>query len=127
MERCPQYADPFRDNEGQVKVEKFSEFDSPMAREFVSSRQSFTKLLLHDLKSSIQLSSAADVGCGVGYFSKFLNELGFSVTGLDGREENAQEAKRRFPGITFRTANAEELHPEEIGTFDLVLCFGLLY
>jgi SAM-dependent methyltransferase len=67
------------------------------------------------------------VGCGVGYFSKFLNDMGFRVTGLDGREDNAQEAKRRFPGITFRTANAEDLHPEEIGTFGLVLCFGLLY
>jgi SAM-dependent methyltransferase len=111
----------------ELKVQNFSEFDSPEAIEFVASRQTLTKALLGNLRSTIQLSSAADVGCGVGYFSKLLHDLGFHVTGIDGREENVQEARRRFPDLSFRAANAEDVHVEKIGTFDLVLCFGLLY
>jgi SAM-dependent methyltransferase len=108
-------------------VEKFEEFDCPSAKEFAIARQNFAKPLLQDLRSKVQLSSAVDVGCGVGYFSKFLHDLGFQVTGIDGREENVQECKRRYPEIKFLTSDAEDLPTEQIGTFDFVLCFGLLY
>lgn len=95
--------------------------------EYVEVRQIFTKELLDDLASKFKISSAVDVGCGVGYFSKFLHDFGFRVTGIDGREGNVEESRRRYPDITFLSANAEDLHPEELGSFDLVLCFGLLY
>jgi len=67
------------------------------------------------------------VGCGIGDFSRFLADLNFRVTGLDGREENVAEARRRNPGIAFEVADAEDLPVSRLGTFDLVLCFGLLY
>jgi SAM-dependent methyltransferase len=75
----------------------------------------------------MDLTSALDVGCGIGDFSKILSNLDFSVVGTDGREKNVAEARRRYPAIPFFTANAEELPVSEMGTFDLVLCFGLLY
>jgi len=108
-------------------VQKFEVFDQPGAVEFASLRQNFTKPFLVDLRARFRLSSAADIGCGVGYFSKFLHDLGFQVTGIDGREENVAECRRRFPDIAFRQANVEDLRPEEAGTFDLIFCFGLLY
>jgi SAM-dependent methyltransferase len=108
-------------------VQDFQDFDTPSATEFVKVRQDFSKALLEELRSKLHISSAADVGCGVGYFSKFLRDLGFGVTAIDGREENVQESKRRYPDINFLRANAEDLPAEQLGTFDLVFCFGLLY
>jgi SAM-dependent methyltransferase len=108
-------------------VEKFHPFDDPYAAEFVTARQNFIRTVLEELNRNFQLSNAADIGCGVGHFSKFLHDFGFHVTGIDGREENVQECKRRYPDIAFRQGNAEDLRPEQVGTFDLVFCFGLLY
>jgi SAM-dependent methyltransferase len=108
-------------------VTKTWSFDSPEAQEFAGSRQAFTKSLLEALRRRTDLTTALDVGCGVGDFSKFLLDLGFRVVAVDGREENASEGKRRYPEITFITGDAEELRTAEMGTFDFVLCFGLLY
>jgi SAM-dependent methyltransferase len=110
----------------EAKLEHQSPFDRLDCQEFTKARQEFVASLLAQAKREITLSSAADIGCGVGYFSKFLSDLGLRVVGVDGREENAAECKRRYPEITFVTANAEDL-PKEIGIFDVVLCFGLLY
>jgi FkbM family methyltransferase len=70
---------------------------------------------------------AADVGCGIGHFSKFLRELGFEVVGIDGREENVREAEHRYANIEFHQANIEDDLSQRFGTFDLVFCMGLLY
>jgi 2-polyprenyl-3-methyl-5-hydroxy-6-metoxy-1,4-benzoquinol methylase len=45
----------------------------------------------------------------------------------DGREENVAEARRRFPDIPFGEGDIEERAILQLGRFDLVLCFGLLY
>lgn len=108
-------------------MEKFQPFDYPQAKEFVKARQNFTKNVLEELNRDFQLSSAVDIGCGVGHFSKFLHDYGFQVTGIDARDENVKECERRYPQIVFRRGNVEELSPEQVGTFDLVFCFGLLY
>ena len=75
----------------------------------------------------MNLKTAVDVGCGAGYFSGLLQSLGLQVTAADGRKENAEEAARRVPGVAFHTINAEDFELRSLGTFDLVLCFGLLY
>lgn len=85
------------------------------------------RALLGELKVLVNLQTAVDVGCGLGYFSGLLQSLGFDVTAVDGRQENAAEAARRFPSVTFRVVNAEDPQLSSLGTFDLVLCFGLLY
>jgi SAM-dependent methyltransferase len=108
-------------------VGEFQTFDNPETREFTKSRQVLVEKVLTDLRRETDLSSALDVGCGVGDFSKFLWDMGFQVLALDGRQENAREAQRRYPQITFLTMDAEELAAQHVGRFDLVLCFGLLY
>lgn len=108
-------------------MEKVSTFDVPHAVEYTRVRQSAIAEFVRALRERLELSSALDLGCGVGYFSKSLTELGFRVLAVDGREENTVEAKRRHPGINFLTFDAEELSSKDVGTFDFVLCAGLLY
>src|SRR6267142_1936207 len=56
-----------------------------------------------------------------------LAECGLNVCGFDGRAENVAEACRRFPRIPFAEADLQDRAIRELGTFDFVLCFGLLY
>ena len=50
-----------------------------------------------------------------------------NVCGFDGRAENVAEACRRFPRIPFAEADLQDRAICELGAFDFVLCFGLLY
>jgi SAM-dependent methyltransferase len=102
-------------------------FDNDFTQRYTEVRQAFAKQFIADVRKQEELESAADVGCGVGYFSKFLSELGFQVVATDGREENVAEAKRRYPEITFIARNVECEELPHAGVFDFVLCFGLLY
>jgi SAM-dependent methyltransferase len=102
-------------------------FDVSSAQAFNNAREAFLREFLEDVRCHVELGRAADVGSGVGYLSKFLSDLAFSVVALEGREENVAEARGRFPNITFLTADAENLPLNELGTFDFVLCAGLLY
>src|SRR5258708_26352559 len=79
------------------------------------------------LKPALGLSNAVDAGCGVGFFSQWRAECGLNVCGFDGRGENVAEARRRFPHIPFEQGDIEERAILQLGRFDLVLCFGLLY
>ena len=108
-------------------MEKQWIFDIPWARDFAVVRQEFIRKFLEALRQQVDLASAMDLGCGVGEFSKFLSGMDLNVVAVDGREENAREAKRRYPEIHFMTADVEELPVPTIGTFDVVLCIGLLY
>lgn len=102
-------------------------FDTPGSRRFVEARQAVLRPVLQSIREKGKMQSAADVGCGVGYFSGFLEEHGFDVVGFDARSENVKEARRRYPGIEFHLANVEEPSVLQHGSFDLVLCVGLLY
>jgi SAM-dependent methyltransferase len=102
-------------------------FDSELTLSYTRVRQVFISEFLDAIGSSVSLQSAIDVGCGVGYFSKFLHERGLQVLAVDGREENAKEGQRRHPEISFLTRDVEDPALPQIGTFDIVLCVGLLY
>ena len=90
-------------------------------------REDAIRQFFASLPNDVKLQTAVDVGCGLGHFSSFLTNLGFDVLALDGREENIIEASRRFPGIEFQIADAEDEKTRLHGKFDLVLCLGLLY
>lgn len=92
-----------------------------------SSRGDVVSSLLKEVKKPLGLQTAVDVGCGLGHFSGLLQSLGFEVTGVDGREQNVQEAQRRNPRIHFSQFDAEDPSMRSLGKFDLVFCFGLLY
>jgi len=107
-------------------VEQSVPFDAPSALELTRARQNFIRDFLAEIRTQAALQSALDIGCGVGHLSKFLDELGFEVVAVDGREDNTVEARKRYPDITFVTADAEKM-TNEVEPCDLVLCAGLLY
>jgi 2-polyprenyl-3-methyl-5-hydroxy-6-metoxy-1,4-benzoquinol methylase len=108
-----------------------------MAREFVfdqkhtidicEKRKDTLDALLPGLIAEYSLKNALDVGCGIGYFSGYLETLGLDVVALDGREENIDEARERYQGVDFLVFDVENPDVRELGAFDLVLCLGLLY
>jgi SAM-dependent methyltransferase len=108
-------------------LEKKWTFDSDVTQGYTKVRQAFAREFLGAVRQQLELVTALDVGCGVGYFSKFLSDLGFRVVAVDGREGNAIEGKRRYPEITFLARNVEDPTLAGIGNFDFVLSVGLLY
>lgn len=108
-------------------MEKQWQFDNSFTQRYTKVRQDFTGEFLAAVRQQVPLTSAADVGCGVGYFSKFLADMGLRVIAVDGREKNTAEGRRRYPEITFLTRNVEDPSLFDIGVFDFVLCVGLLY
>ncbi len=112
---------------GRRKLTKTWSFDSEFTQNYTRVRQAFISEFLDAVGGAVPLKSAIDVGCGVGYFSKFLCERGLQVMAVDGRDENAKEGRRRHPEIKFHTKDVEDPSLAEFGLFDLVLCVGLLY
>ena len=80
-------------------------------------------------------ATAIDLACSEGWFAHRLLEWGAgTVCGVDIRAENIRRAAlvRDRLGIeaerlTLRTSDVFDLDPDELGTFDAVLCLGLVY
>src|SRR6266540_299913 len=102
-------------------------FDTPYTLRFNEARKALMGRLLQEIINGERVSNALDVGCGFGYFSQYLKQSGIEVMGIDGRPENVEEARKRYPDIDFKVYDIEELSVGSLGQYDLVLCFGLLY
>ncbi len=102
-------------------------FDHDTYKEITEARKAHADFYLDTLVKELSLETALDVGCGVGSFSGWLAAKGLRVTGVDGRLENIDEARRRYPQVEFQVANVEDPLVKTMGQFDLVLCYGLLY
>jgi ubiquinone/menaquinone biosynthesis C-methylase UbiE len=67
-----------------------------------------------------------DVGCGAGTYTRWLNEQGLRVVGVDYSQPTLTKARARIPAsIPLCTADARRL-PFPDAMFDGVLCFGVL-
>ena len=106
---------------------KLTPFDQRHYRKLIEARGETIRRVVRRLKPEFHFSTAVDAGCGVGFFSKTLEECGLTACGFDGRSENVAEARKRFPSIPFERADIQDPAVLELGRFDLVLCFGLLY
>jgi FkbM family methyltransferase len=104
-----------------------SAFDQRHYLELIRTRGETIRRLLPELKAELHLRTALDAGCGVGFFAQVLQENGLRVQGFDGRLGNVIEARHRFPQIAFAQQDVEDSRVLDLGRFDLVLCFGLLY
>ncbi len=102
-------------------------FDLPHAVSISRARKEFVENFLPQLIQENELKTAIDVGCGFGYFTRYLKDLGLEVSAVDGRSENVDEAKKRNPDVQFEVHNIESPSVAKLGSFDLVICFGLLY
>ncbi len=102
-------------------------FDQDHYAKLIEARGATIKRVVHELKAKLGLSTALDAGCGLGFFAEMLRECGLGVRAFDVRAENVEEAQRRYPSIPFEIGDLQERSVLTLGTFDLVLCFGLLY
>lgn len=102
-------------------------FDTRHYLDLIRARGATIRRVVRALKPALGLRTAIDAGCGVGFFAQTLTELGLETRGFDGRFENVVEARKRFPKIGFERGDIESAEVAALGTFDLVLCFGLLY
>jgi len=66
---------------------------------------------------------ALDAGCGTGFQSALLTELGWAAHGVDVSAGALAVARRRLPGTAFALATVETL-PYPDGRFDAVVCCG---
>ena len=82
--------------------------------------------VLRDLDVDLSTSRVLDVGCGFGYLTHRLSEYGARTTvGIDLMQHRIDEARTRYPSITFERADATKL-PFDSASFDLITQFTCL-
>lgn len=110
-----------------VKSQSQTIFDQQHYVALVAARGDTIRRLVPQLKKVLQISTALDVGCGLGFFAQILSENELKVLGIDGRQVNVNEARHRYPALKFEARDIDDSSTAGLGAFDLVLCFGLLY
>lgn len=73
------------------------------------------------LSERVTGTRALDFGCGTGRSTRFLQKLGFHVTGVDVSEDMLRIARAADPGGDYRLVPGDNFDQFGIGTFDLVL------
>jgi SAM-dependent methyltransferase len=68
-----------------------------------------------------------DVGCGVGHLAQFFVRHGCDVSCVDARPENIARLKTLYPGLKAQVFDLERDSSTVLGSFEIVLAFGLLY
>lgn len=71
--------------------------------------------------------SVIEVGAGIGDHTSFFLDRGCSVLTSDGRPENVELLRRRYPSIAVRQLDLDNPQPEFRETADIVYCYGTLY
>lgn len=66
-------------------------------------------------------TQALDFGCGTGRSTRFLQKLGFQVTGVDISEDMLRIARTSDPAGDYRLVPGDDLSQFAAGSFDLVL------
>lgn len=98
-------------------------FDEGFYRDITAARVEHFK----SLGLSVSGKSVIDIGCGVGHFSRVLEEMGADVTCVDGRPENVARLLGLYPGRKAFVVDVETDKLLDLGKFDVVFCYGLLY
>ena len=100
-------------------------FDSAL---YIDSRESRLRTLFRHIDvHSLSAKRILEVGSGTGELGQAFVDAGCRVVSVDARPEYIEELKRRFPSREAYVTDVEHWAPEELGYFDVVLCFGLLY
>lgn len=83
---------------------------------------------LSSLGLDLNNNTVIEVGAGIGLHTDFFLERGCEVTVTDGAAANVGEIKRRHPGLrSFVLDLEDERSLRDLGVFDVVYCYGLLY
>jgi 2-polyprenyl-3-methyl-5-hydroxy-6-metoxy-1,4-benzoquinol methylase len=74
----------------------------------------------------IKGKSTADIGCGTGRDTNFLNNQGFSVVGVDASEGMLKQARQLYPDLNFRLDYLPTLVNFKNSEFQNILCSAVL-
>jgi SAM-dependent methyltransferase len=109
--------------EGIRRAGRLEVFDAPEALAINDARMSH----LESLGLPLSGKRVLDAGCGVGHLAARLARLGCRVVCIDGREENIDGLRTRYPGLEAHVADVETDPLSRFGRFDVVFSYGLLY
>ncbi len=72
-------------------------------------------------------ASVLEVGAGIGDHTTFFLDRGCRVVSTEGRPENLEILRQRFPHIDIRRLDMERPDLQFAEPFDIIYCYGLLY
>lgn len=82
---------------------------------------------LASLGLPLQGRRVLDVGAGPGHLAQFFLQRGCDVVCLEGRAENLERMRELYPRLEIRLFDVERDDWSDLGRFDVVFCYGLLY
>src|SRR5258708_19962536 len=94
-----------------AKLQAQTIFDQEHYVKLIEARGEAIKRIVRELRAESDLSTALDVGCGLGFFAEMLRDCGLRVKGFDARPEIVEEAQRRYPAIPFEVADIQDRTP----------------
>lgn len=74
----------------------------------------------------IKNTATADIGCGIGRDTNWLNDKSFLVIGIDASEEMLKQAKQLYPDLIFQHDFLPTLASFEDSQFQNILCSAVL-
>lgn len=74
----------------------------------------------------IKESATADIGCGIGRDTYWLNQHGFPAVGVDASEEMLKQARRLYPNLIFNQDYLPTLARFDDSQFQNILCSAVL-
>jgi ubiquinone/menaquinone biosynthesis C-methylase UbiE len=90
-------------------------------KEWGMRRHAFSKLSKY-LKNHKPINgSVLDLGCGNGWMSNQISDIGFDVTGVDVNDLEVAQGNRLFPNVEFHVGNVFDL---ELKKFDFIVIAG---
>lgn len=116
--------DDDRNQSDATHDDRFAEFLFPQATAINAARLAH----LASLGLDLERKQVLEVGAGIGLHTPFFLERGCEVLVTDGNAENVAEIRRRLPQVRTAVVDLEQDRAiEDLGTFDIVYCYGLLY
>lgn len=82
---------------------------------------------LRSLGLPLERRRVLDVGSGPGHLAQFFVSYGCDVISTDARSENIERMHELYPNHVGHVADVEEDDFAQLGRFDIVFCYGLLY
>jgi SAM-dependent methyltransferase len=99
------------------------ESENPVVQALVKKFFSDLESVLVPIKGTI--TSAFEIGCGEGYITGFIDQMGIPIIGADVSPRIVEIARRNYPGINFSVLSIYDLHTIST-TYDMVVANEVL-
>lgn len=84
------------------------ESENPLVKIIVKKFFSDLESIIHPIKGNIK--SAFEIGCGEGYVTGYINQMGISIAGADVSSRIIEIARKNHPGINFSVLSIYDLN-----------------